>query len=430
MEPPHTKADYSGAKILIVEDDVSHARLMRTSLGKLGVEPEHAGTQEAALRLLKEADYDVVLLDMNLPDGDGFEIQRWLSENAQPSSIVFVTADDLAEHAVQAVKAGAANYVIKRPDYLGPLVEATVEALEARSERAGAILGDPGNSVARNVVGWSPSIVEARKLIIEYAPQMLPLLLVGESGTGRSLVARMVHSLSRRSGPFLVADCHELSERLANEGAVPTAFVEHLARSAQGGTLVLERVTDASAALQEGLLAIVEPLPERDVRLIVEAEFGSPAPEAGFSDDLWIRLAGTRIELQPLRDRVEDVRPLASRELLRLSMENARGRFDLDDEAWPVLEGHVWQGNVHELLSCVRNLVAANESKTAFDRYDTEAALREIESRSSSRSQHDQKERSRLKAALDRHNWNVTATARALDVSRGWLRRRMEWFDL
>ncbi len=429
---PHPIEPEAAHKVLIVEDDLAHARLMRASLRKVGIESEHAGTQEAALRLLRESDYDVVLLDMTLPDGDGFEIQQWLTENALPSSIVFVTADDLAEHAVKAVRAGAANYVVKRPDYLTQLVEATVEALEARAERAGTILGDSSNSIAQRMIGWSSSMVEARKLIAEFAPQMRALLVVGESGTGRSAVSRLVHSASKRTGAFVVANCRELSERLEKGGSSEAAFVDRLAESAKRGTLVLEDITEASQALQSGLLSAIEDLPQLDVRLIVESEFDPAIDVVGieFMEGLWIRLSGTRIELAPLRDRKEDVRPIASRELTRLGAESSRGRFDLDEDAWAMLETHGWNGNVQELLACIRAIVASSETKSSFDRFDTEAALRDTERRFSSRSQHDQKERSRLKAALDRHDWNVTATAKTLGVSRGWLRRRIEWFDL
>lgn len=431
MSQPNTDPQ-SRHRVLIVEDDLSHARLMLSSLRDLGCELVHAGTQEAAIRLLKEDEYDVVLLDMGLPDGNGFELQQWLSDNALSSSIVFVTADDLAEHAVRAVRSGAAHYVVKRPDYLDQLAEATLEALDARAGLAARVSGDSTNAIAQNLAGWSASIVEVRKLIVEFAQQLRPVLIVGEPGTGRSVVSRLIHSVSGRTGPCVVVGCRDLSERIERASGQHEELIDRMVETAVRGTLILEGITEATAVLQRELIAVISELPQRDVRLIAESEcdLGIEAAESHFLDGLWVGLNGTRIELAPLRDRKEDIRPIAMRELSRLSMEKQRGRFEFDDDAWATLETHGWSGNVHELLSCVRTIVASSDKATRFDRYDAEAALRENERRFTARSQHEQKERTRLKAALGRHDWNVTATAKSLGVSRGWLRRRIEWFEL
>jgi DNA-binding NtrC family response regulator len=377
------------ARILLVEDDPTHALLMTERLRSMASRIEHVPTCRDARRALDREDFDLVLLDLGLPDGSGFDLQGWLAERRDERAVVFVTSDDLAEHAVRALRSGACHYVVKRPNYLEQVAEAVSEALAARQGRAGAASSPQGSKALGALIGDSPAMHEVRRQIGEYGPSDAPVLITGETGTGKELVARALHEVSPRGGArFVAVNCAAIAPSLFESevfGSVHGAYTgagrdrEGLVGAARGGTLFLDEIGELAPPAQAKLLRLLEAGSyravgasderEADLRILAATNCGleQAVARGEFRSDLYYRLHVLRIHLPPLRERRGDIPQLVEHFMARSRVDRSGRRAT--PEAVARLLVHAWPGNVRELEHTVeRTLLAGGTGLvTRFD---------------------------------------------------------------
>jgi len=431
-------------RVLLVEDDGAHAILMRESLKRLSATVDHARTRAAAVNALEEGRFDVVVLDAGLPDGSGFEIQRWLRERGDASPIIFVTSDDLAEHAVEAVRAGAAHYVIKRPNYLEQMRDAVSEVL-ARSGCAPVPGGATGAERDTGLVGESPAMHAARRLIAQYGASEAPVIVSGETGTGKDLVARGLHAASRRTrGPFVAVNCAAIATALFESemfGNVRGAYTgadrtrEGLVGAARGGTLFLDEVRELPMDAQAKLLRVLEAGTYRpvggsqellaDCRVIAASnrDLRAAIEDGRLRPDLYYRLAVLKIHLSPLRERRGDIAALVAHFVAQHSAGFEARRAT--PEALAQLMAHDWPGNVRELEHVVeRTLVGGARGPIA--RFDLAPDAREGSGEVAVRAL----DADRLTALLAFHGGHLGPVAQELGTSVRTLQRRLKELGL
>jgi len=369
MEPQR-----SHTRVLLVEDDKAHAVLIEDALAAIAADISRAESAKAAFELLSEQEFDVAVLDVGLPDASGFEIHRWAQLRAGAPSIVFVTADDTLEHAVEALRQGAAHYVVKRRNYLQRVVEAVSAALRDRSNPAANLRS---SSVTEALVGVSPAIEGIRQEIADYAASSATVLISGETGTGKELVARAIHQRSIRSTASLVAiNCagggvpllDSLIVEMADGRGDPTGTASPSLREvARGGTLLLDEIGDVPLEMQAKYLRLLDPQPpsrmldfgsSSDVRVIATTTHSleEKVRKGEFRSDLFHRLNVLRLHLPPLRERREDIPSLAAHFLAVHGRTGSQAKLTREAIA-QLMAGH-WHGNVRELEHVIQRTLA------------------------------------------------------------------------
>jgi DNA-binding NtrC family response regulator len=420
------------ARILIVDDDPHIRQALVERFQARNLDVSHAGSGKEAVSRITREHPDVVLLDLQLPDGDGFWVLRELRDQGVEATVVVITAFGTVDKAVQAMKEGAYDFIQK--PFEPSLVEETVRrALERcalrRVVRAGA--ADPV------IVGLAGAVELARKA----ARSDATVLLLGESGTGKEVIARALHRWSGRSaGPFVAVNAAALAETLLESelfGHEKGAFTGALARKAgkfelaQGGTIFLDEIGDISAAMQAKLLRVlqertfervggVEPLTV-DVRVVAATnrDLKKRVAEGKFREDLYYRLNVVSIGLPPLRERRADIRPLAEHFLRELSP-----RARLAPETLEVLERYDWPGNVRELRNALeRATVLQDGEEISPGDLPSEVLLSGPAGADSYHGQIDEFRRRLIRETLARFNGNQTRAAEALKLQRTYLAR-------
>ncbi len=453
--------------ILVIEDETSLARNIRTYLARAGYEvwtAEQAGTGLEAFETFKP---DVVLLDQRLPDADGIEILPQMLARDRSVKVVLMTAHGSVSTAVSAMKAGAYDYLSK-PVVLSELLRLIERALG--EERIGETLSYYQRQQARQsgldaIVGHSAAIVTLKeKLRVLLAAEArlgdasaAAVLITGETGTGKELIARAIHfDGPRRAAPFIEINCAALPASLIEGelfGYERGAFTDAkgkklgLVEAAEGGTLFLDEVAELELPLQAKLLKLLEDrtvrrlggLREIPVNVRVLAATNRPLEElvrAGiFRSDLFYRLKTIDFEVPPLRARGHDILTLA-----RHFIELHAGRYrrpppSLGPEAEAILLRHGWPGNVRELRNVTEQIVLfCPDAVVGADALPL-STLRATDAASEFRLPSagvdiEQVERSLVEQALERTAWNITAAARLLGLSRDTLRYRIEKFSL
>lgn len=361
--------------ILVVEDDVALNQMLVMALRKMGYDISTARTWAEAREQLELHAPDVVLLDMNLPDAEGFGP---LSEVAAERPTIMLTAYGSIDHAVQAMRLGAADYLVK-PASLDELEIVIRRAVDAGRLHAGRAVDQAASSVRRtpDLLGGSPAMKSLNQLIDAVAGSASTVLVTGESGTGKELVANAIHKAGPRSAErFVPVDCCTLQESLFESelfGHERGAFTgadrrkSGLIEAAAGGTLFLDEIGDIGPALQAKLLRVLETGRFRrvgatadlraDVRVVAATNRNLQAMvESGsFRADLYYRLSALTIEVPALRERVEDIPLLVRHFASRATRQGEPHRFS--DAAIQQLCAYAWPGNVRELRNVVERLV-------------------------------------------------------------------------
>ena len=390
----------SQARILIVDDEPDLRTLYELTLLREGYRVEAAADLAQARLLLEENRFDAVITDMRLPDGLGLELLREMVSQQRPERCVVVTAHGSAENAVEALKAGAFDYLTKPVDlkqFRGVVASAihgsrgiVAARMESRTAETGARpaatmpagVGDSAPMLQR-LVGESAVMLAVKARIVKVAGSMAPILIQGESGTGKELVARAVHGCSHRaSGPFVAVNCSAIPENLleaeffgARKGAYTGSSQDRLGyfQSAKGGTLFLDEIGDLPVAMQSKLLRaiqerVVRPLgsPQEDsvdVRILsaTHKDLGSEVQAGHFRQDLYYRLNVIDITVPPLRERREDLPSLCQALLGRICQESGLRMPALTDQLLQRLRGHPFNGNVRELENMLHRAVALGE---------------------------------------------------------------------
>ncbi|MEW4528001.1 sigma-54 dependent transcriptional regulator [Maioricimonas sp. JC845] len=365
-------------KLLVIDDDRTLRHFVRRCFEDIEIEVIEAESASDGIEAVRQHQPDTVLLDIVLPRMSGLEVFQHLKSYDSKLPVIFITADDDAETAIEAMMLGGYDYVVK-PLVVDQLRELVGRAIETRRmmQVPVEIPADDNTGSAERLVGRSPRMLDVYKAIGRAAPQDVTVLIRGESGTGKELVARAIYQHSpRRDGPFLAVNCAALPDTLLEselfgheKGAFTGADRRRIGKFEQcsGGTLFLDEIGDMSPLVQSKVLRLLQEQKfervggnetiETDVRIIAATHrnLEKMTRESEFREDLYYRLNGFTISIPPLRERGEDIAMLVEHFLNRLSHELNRPRVEgVAPSAVAVLQNYRWPGNVRELQSVVR----------------------------------------------------------------------------
>lgn len=467
-------SDPGAGRMLVVDDDPDLLTFVETAFRQEPWSVRGVQTGERALSALAEEPADLILLDVRLPGMDGFELFRVLQDRDVDVPVIFITSHTSMESAVEAMKEGALDYLTK-PLRVKPLVE-----LVRKATREGSARGEEVYGAARSVllepaegegggeetpkkpaplVGRSPGMVEVFKALGRVARTDTSVLVTGETGTGKELVARHLHRNSRRNGGrFLAVNCAAIPEGLVEselfghqKGAFTGAHEQKTGtfELAHGGTLFLDEISGMPTSLQPKLLRALEQETVRpvgaeepvsvDARLVAASnrDLRSAVEEGDFREDLYYRLAVVEIELPPLRRRGGDVRLLADHFVRRLGPKVGREVRRVAAPVYEKLERHTWPGNVRELRNVIERALTLGTGPVLLpaDLPDLgKAGGMDDGGRAPARSLRplwrreltlDELEDEYLRLALEEEDWNLSRAAERLGVHRSTVRRKM-----
>src|SRR5437868_2517788 len=406
--------------LLVVDDEPDLRTLYELTLLREGYDVETAGSVEEALLHLKDRTYSALITDMRLPDGTGLDLLRRLEETGRREKAIVITAYGSAENAVEALKAGAYDYLTKPvdlkqfravvasalgrapatvptmvPSSLPSENDAAAGAVPVRPPRPAAPPPPPAAPVSQalaRMAGASSAMQEVRTLVEKVARSMAPVLVHGESGTGKELVARAIHEVSPRSAqPFMAVNCSAIPEQLLEaeffgyrKGAFTGAAEdrEGFFQAANGGTLFLDEIGDLPLSMQSKLLRAIQERSVRPVGAVSEQavnvrllsathkDLGAEVLGGRFRQDLYYRLNVIQIRVPPLRERLEDLATISERVLERIARDaNVSPPPRLTRDALVHLARYPFPGNVRELENLLHRAVALSGGE-AIDVFD------------------------------------------------------------
>ncbi len=450
--------------IAVVDDESLFCEWLSEHLGAAGYDVGCAGTGRKAVALVQEASPALVLLDLRLPDADGLELLERFREIDRDIVVIMVTAYGEIETAVQAVKAGAHDFLAKPVD-LDDLLITIEKALETRRLRQEvAALREEHRWQFANVeiVGRSAAMQQIADNVEKLArAESATVLLQGESGTGKDLVARAIHVRSnRRDRPFLEINCTALPEHLVESelfGHERGAFTDArerkkgLAELADGGTLFLDEIGDMPPGAQAKLLRFLEDSRFKrlggvtdiwvDVRVVAATnrDLEAAVEDGRFRDDLYYRLKVVPIHIPPLRERPEDTAPLAFYFVEKLARELKREPPALSAATLEILEAYSWPGNARELYNVLERAIILEDTEEIRPEHlpaeicglpqSTRASAPVVQLPTDGIGM-EEVERDLIEQALRRCRGNVAQAARLLELSRDTLRYRIKKYGL
>ena len=467
-------------KIMIVDDE----RLVRWSLRQKceewGYQVIEAEAGEAALRLAEQESPDLALLDVRMPDLTGIEVLDQLKKNGSARAVIMITADPQLDDVKAALKLGAYDFVGKPIDFdeLHVAIRNALEATSLRNE-VEALRGEVRRGVGYDsVVSVSPKMTELMNFVKKVASsEATTILIQGESGTGKDLIAKAIHyESSRHEKPFVAINCSAIPETLMEAelfGHEKGAFTDAkqmkrgLFEVADGGTLLLDEIGELSPLLQAKLLRVLEDQVIRrvggvrdmqvDVRVIAASnrDLEKAVRESQFRQDLYYRLAVIAIFIPPLRDRKEDILPLVSFFIDRYNRRFKKSIRGITDDTRNLILSHNWPGNVRELRNTIeRGMILEEEmflrpvylpfsvgesgGRTLFERTSPADGGRTLPNgRTLPRlyipeggTSLEEVEHSMVELAMGQANGNQTNAAKLLDISRDALRYKLKKFGM
>jgi two-component system, NtrC family, response regulator AtoC len=374
--------------LLVVDDDQVARELLAETLAREGYRVRVAGGGEEALRLAGAEPFDMALVDLRMPDLDGLGVLKQLAMIQPDLPVVILTAFATIETAIEAVNAGAFDYLSKpfRMEEIKIVVRRTLDARRLARENLQYRQELRARYGFEGLIGQSHQMVEIYKLIARMAALDTTVLIEGETGTGKELVARAIHGASARAArPFVVVDCAALPETLFESelfgherGAFTGAFAARrgLLETSTGGTCVLDEIGELTAPLQAKLLRTLQERSIRrvggndaipvDVRVIAATnrDLRRLVADGGFREDLYYRLNVVTITVPPLRERASDIPLLAQHFLEIFARRSGRPIRRLAPEAVALLAGYRWPGNVRELEHVIERATALSAAET------------------------------------------------------------------
>ncbi len=395
-------------KVLVVDDDTLVRRFLTETLQRKKLDITAVENGQKAVSLLKNSTFDLVITDMKLPDLTGLDVLKKVKELSPGTIVVVITAYASVENAVEAMRLGAYTYLIKpfSPDTIEAVIEKAQEHLSLVHEND-YLRQQVTSSSSKKVIGESPAIKQLLADIPRIAQSNANIFIQGESGTGKEVIAQAIHDNSLRSQrPFIKVNCAAIPETLIEseffgheKGAFTGAISKRLGRFelANGGTLLLDEITEVPLSLQAKLLRVIQEQEfERvggtkpvkvDVRIISTSNRNVKEAIATkvLRDDLYYRLNVVPIYLSPLRERKEDILPLAEYFLEKMCRENHKSKKELSSSAKAKLLSYPWPGNVRELGNVIeRAIVMDTSSEIAaenlyLDHLDTSEATMTLE---------------------------------------------------
>ncbi|MEJ5368441.1 MAG: sigma-54 dependent transcriptional regulator [Bryobacteraceae bacterium] len=451
----------SALRILVVDDDESLRQVMSMQLEEMGYAALTAASGEEALRLLANEPVSLVITDYRMPGMSGLELLARIRADFPLLPVIMITAFGSIGNAVEAIKAGAFDYISKPIDFdqLGIAVRRALEHHELLEEVQSLRSMLDRKFGFEAIIGRSKPLLRVLEQAARAAQSRATVLIRGETGTGKELLARAIHANSPRRGkPFVTINCGAIPKELIESelfghvrGSFTGAVAHKLGRAeaADGGTLFLDEVGELAPEHQVKLLRLVQegeiekvgsPAARKvDVRIIAATHRNLEAlvEDGQFREDLYYRLSVIPLELPPLRERGEDIAELAGYFFLQCRERHGRPNLVLPTSLLPYFQNWHWPGNVRELENVIERLVvlAPGDRITVDDlpeylrRPREPAAALSIELPPQGISL-ENVERSLILEALRRSDWNQSQAARLLDISRKTLIYRMEKFGL
>ena len=370
-------------KILIVDDEILVRDFLAETLRRKGLDVQTAENGQKAFAILKENTFDLVITDMKMPDFTGIDVLKKVKELSPSTIVIVITAFGSIENAVDAMKLGAFNYLIKpfTPDTIEALIEKAKEhlSLVAENQYLRQQVSSGENRGTSAMVGESPAMKKIMDDIARVAKSNASVFINGESGTGKEVIAHAIHYQSLRANkPFIKVNCAAIPDTLIEseffgheKGAFTGANARRLGRFelANGGTLLLDEITEVPLALQAKLLRVIQEQEfERvggtkpvkvDVRIISTSnrDMKEAISSKVLREDLYYRLNVVPIWIPPLRERKEDIIPLAEYFIKTMSQENHKEPKQLTAEAIKKLQSYPWPGNARELANIMERAV-------------------------------------------------------------------------
>jgi DNA-binding NtrC family response regulator len=462
------------AKILIVDDDPDILHGLKDRIASMGHEPITAANGREALRLIEEGDFDLALLDLELPFLSGLEIlervrntphgeRRTEEDTSAPYTtplIVILTAFGTIERAVQAMQLGAFDFITKpfSADHLTVVVNKALSTV--RLYRQVDVLRQEVDDRYDHLVGSNAKMVAQLTIAKQAASSDVTVLVLGETGTGKEVVARAIHRWSpRRSKPFIAVNCAALPEHLLeNElfGHEKGSFTGAVKREpgkievAEGGTVFLDEIGDMPLPLQSRLLRVLQDQTffrvggtqsvRTNVRFIAATnkDIRRAIQQSTFREDLYYRLAVITVTLPPLRERMDDIPALAKHFLKRAARMGTHGPCALSDRALRALQQYQWPGNVRELDNVLtRALILCSEDTLEPGHLHLADSIShspgDTETGSPPRHYHERMDaysRKILEETLRKHGWNQTKAAEELGLQRTYLTKLLQKRDV
>ena len=449
------------SRILIVDDEPSIRKVLSAQLKRLGHVVDSCKDGAVAIEKLRRSLVDLVITDLRMPNVDGLELLSHIIERYPGLPVVMITAHGTVDSAVEAIKAGAFDYVSKPFDQ-DELRDIVRKAIAMRSANARHQLPIAGSKYG--MVGSSEAMQEIYRLIEKVAPSPTTVLITGESGTGKELVARALHAHSnRREGPFIEINCGAIPENLFEAelfGYEKGAFTGAVSAKqgkfelANGGTLFLDEVGELPRAMQVKILrAVQERTIDRvggvrtlavDVRLIAatNVKLIDAVDKGTFREDLYYRLNVIPIAVPPLRERADDISLLVAHFVEKFNKHLERSIANVSDAALDAIRGAEWKGNIRELENLMERAVLLTDgneigiddlfgmSSEEMPSPIFETSLDEEDLKSYVKGHTARLERARIGQGLTLERGNVTRTATLLGISRKSLQLKIRDYDI
>jgi two-component system response regulator HydG len=444
-------------RILVIDDHDNSRYTLSLILKKEGYGVIESENGSRALQILKNDNFDLIITDLKMEKVDGFDIIDYVKKSSPTTEVIVITAYATIQTAVKAIKLGAYDYIAK-PMQREEIIHTVKKALEkARLVEEISTLKRQfkEENVRNSIIGKSKPMIHVMKLVKEVADLDIPVLLLGESGTGKDLIARAIHLQSKRKDkPYIAINCGALPENLLEselfghvKGAFTSASVNKkgLFKEAEEGTLFLDEIGEMSLSAQAKLLRTVEHNEIRPVggnqtikvntRLIcaTNSDLNKKVDNKLFRSDLLYRINVFPIKLAPLRERGADIRLLANYFLIKYSKKFLKNVENIEKSVYTRLESYPWPGNVRELENIIERAVILAQKDTITDN-DIPIMIENVildrldvsmENRSLS-----EIEKDTILSNLEKNKWNKIKTAKDLGISSTTLWRKIKLFGL
>ncbi len=448
------------ASLLLVDDDRQVLHSMADWLRDQGYDLDTATGRQEAIGAINRKRYDIVLADIRLADGDGFDVLTHCRQHRPDTSVIMITGYGTVDSAVEAIRAGAFDFLTK------PLIDEELEMAIERALNQRRVIEENNNLKAQldmrfgmeNIVGHDHRMLRIYDMIESVADTRATILISGESGTGKSMVARAIHRRSsRRDKPFVEVACGALPETLLESelfghvaGAFTGATCDKLGKFMQAdeGTIFLDEIGTASPGMQVKLLRVLQELSFEqvggtktftvDTRVILATneDLSAAVAQGRFRQDLYYRVNVINIELPPLRERISDIPLLAGHFLERVCEDSGKRVIGFTDEAMGALQRYGWPGNVRELQNVIERAVLLGK----HDQVGIEDLPQALISAGpmvidpvagrTLRQAMQNPERQIILEVLESNHWNRHASAEALGINRTTLYKKMKRLGL
>ncbi len=440
-------------RILIVDDELILRESLAAWLERDGHEVTAVAGGEEAIELIKREGFDIVFLDIKLEGMDGLDVLREIRKIDPEVKVLMITAYGSISTAVEAMKLGASDYLLKpfEPEELSMLIEKILRQRACEWENLYLREEIREKSRFESLIGQSTAMQEVFKLIKKVAPMDSTVLITGETGTGKELVAKAIHSHSkRREGPFVALNCGAIPEHLMESelfGHERGAFTDakQMRRGkielAMGGTLFLDEIGEISPRMQVDLLRVLqEKIFYRiggskaihvDCRIIAATnrDLRKEVEKGRFREDLYYRLNVITIHIPPLRERKEDIPLLASHFLKKYSQETNKHMERISREAMDLMMLYDWPGNVRELENAIERAVVIGHGRV-IQAQDLPISIQEEGNRTRGQRTLQAVEREHIQRILTETNWNISLSARILGIDRSTLYKKIKRYQL